>query len=1095
MDSKIKFIDLEKCKVSRVFNGHKKGVHAFDFCQSGKFIASCGMSREVIVWNPYTMQLITTLHGHISPVQEVCVDEEHSMLISLSVDKMIKVWDTSTLICEQTIYDQTQHRPENRLATMVWDSKMGQLVTASSYLMAWPMKRKTSHGDVVSHQFPICGALYNPKFQQIVSADESSAVHVWNLDSGQMVFKFKDTAPDLSTHSAADDMMTNDVLQAKLGNRSGMGSDGNNSKITAICFDGGMRRLVTGSHDGCVKLWNFNNGQCLRQFVRAKSTSSQEVDKVNDHSDLEGNEVTCVTYINEGEDHKFIVCTGWDRYVHLFPDLGTNNPEVSQLQPSVMSLPSTRHKELRHLDDILCLVHVPGGMIASCGFDGTIIVWTLDSGLAKMQLDPQGGRYDAMSPDGLSQGSLLDESFLQDHLQAQLMQLHPGSPGAMKLTVANPEDGGTEKMPPPKNPDSRKSSLGNMMAERNVIESLVYIDDIGLLVSGGGDGMLRFWSIKYDGKLELQIHAGHPQEQAITAMACDLVVRQEESQPSPEKAPPSQHRHSKDMSEGGLMTKNIRAFEESATNLQPTESANPLKDMLKYKLSSAAQKAVNPAPSSRPSNVQKTLLQVLNQRRSRYIVTGDSAGWVKVWDIENLSVATIQQFLLKWTEHQADMKELTTDAVKAVLDRKRRTTFRSRRMSSGGGPPTPRQRRMSSVEMSRSRGSGKGSNFGVKSLGQKSEVGPKRTFRPEVIKALIKFFQEKWHEPAPAFPMKEQAMWKAHTAEVVSIELFSRQGEDLLLSGGSNGIISLWTMDGCHVGIFGQPKPWSIPNRSSWRSLVSDKWRKDSAKDMQVFMEQAYDAKLGMYRRQEKKMPLPPKNNSNENAGNNAPAPLTSQLDDEKCAKSNLFKLKKIVEDHIIEVVEPLSEKVPVGSPKKASSIRSPSPLLKEELSEEKKKERAELFLYNQGKTRLEQRLRIQEERERLDCLDVIELTTGSKGSKYSNGKTKSKKNGSWQQPGQRSTSAQGFFASSNRATASLYSDAISGIAATPPSTSRSHSSMGGRNFRLKEKERVKTPGLQIHAIAHVPKDRRDFMHQSIKDGTGARAMDGLHIS
>jgi WD40 repeat protein len=115
MDSKIKFICLEKCKVLRVFEGHKKGVHSFEFCQAGKFIASCGMCREVIVWSPYTMQLMSVLHGHISPVQEICVDEEHAMLITVSVDKMIKVWDVATLACEQTIHDQTHHRPENRL--------------------------------------------------------------------------------------------------------------------------------------------------------------------------------------------------------------------------------------------------------------------------------------------------------------------------------------------------------------------------------------------------------------------------------------------------------------------------------------------------------------------------------------------------------------------------------------------------------------------------------------------------------------------------------------------------------------------------------------------------------------------------------------------------------------------------------------------------------------------------------------------------------------------------------------------------------------------------------------------------------------------
>ena len=35
-------------------------------------------------------------------------------------------------------------------------------------------------------------------------------------------------------------------------------------EITAMAFDRCGRRLVTGGKDGSIKLWNFNNGECLR---------------------------------------------------------------------------------------------------------------------------------------------------------------------------------------------------------------------------------------------------------------------------------------------------------------------------------------------------------------------------------------------------------------------------------------------------------------------------------------------------------------------------------------------------------------------------------------------------------------------------------------------------------------------------------------------------------------------------------------------------------------------------------------------------------------------------------------------------------------
>ena len=38
------------------------------------------------------------------------------------------------------------------------------------------------------------------------------------------------------------------------------------AEITAMTFDPSYRRLVTGGRDGSVKIWNFNNGACLREL-------------------------------------------------------------------------------------------------------------------------------------------------------------------------------------------------------------------------------------------------------------------------------------------------------------------------------------------------------------------------------------------------------------------------------------------------------------------------------------------------------------------------------------------------------------------------------------------------------------------------------------------------------------------------------------------------------------------------------------------------------------------------------------------------------------------------------------------------------------
>ena len=65
-----------------------------------------------------------------------------------------------------------------------------------------------------SHTKPICKALYNSLFNQVVSACHASLVIVWGLETGEKVIQFANAHP--------------------------------HSEITAMCFDQSQRRLVTG---------------------------------------------------------------------------------------------------------------------------------------------------------------------------------------------------------------------------------------------------------------------------------------------------------------------------------------------------------------------------------------------------------------------------------------------------------------------------------------------------------------------------------------------------------------------------------------------------------------------------------------------------------------------------------------------------------------------------------------------------------------------------------------------------------------------------------------------------------------------------------
>lgn len=138
------------------------------------------------------------------------------------------------------------HVCSNRLV-MHLDANARVIRAPRSTLCPCPQPVSADHGKGVlamSHEVPITAVLYNTLFGQVVSADEVSTVTVWNVASGQKMFQF---------HNAHGD-----------------------HKISGMCFDGSLRRLVTGGHDGVCAVWNFNNGQKLRVLRRSRSPAAEQ---------------------------------------------------------------------------------------------------------------------------------------------------------------------------------------------------------------------------------------------------------------------------------------------------------------------------------------------------------------------------------------------------------------------------------------------------------------------------------------------------------------------------------------------------------------------------------------------------------------------------------------------------------------------------------------------------------------------------------------------------------------------------------------------------------------------------------------------------
>ena len=223
--------------------GSGRGVTHFDYSTDKNLLCACGIARDAVVWNPKARQKMCKLGEHRAAICSVMFVDKYSQLLTLSEDKVLKIWDVRTFRCVQTLTDKTRRYPEDKYTAMTYDFSSDSVITCSSAPVAWREVNSHArietgsawHAQYEGHLTPVVACLYHERMGQLVTADQAS-VHVWDLSSGR-----------------------------RLGTWSPEGCTGGKVRLTALCFDSGSRRILVGCDSGDVSLYSLD-GRRLKTF-------------------------------------------------------------------------------------------------------------------------------------------------------------------------------------------------------------------------------------------------------------------------------------------------------------------------------------------------------------------------------------------------------------------------------------------------------------------------------------------------------------------------------------------------------------------------------------------------------------------------------------------------------------------------------------------------------------------------------------------------------------------------------------------------------------------------------------------------------------
>lgn len=260
-DNTIRIWNVETgTQIGEPLTGPTSSVRSVSFSLGGSKIVSGSDDKTIRIWDVETgSQMGKPLTGHTRIVCSVSFSPDGTKIVSGSHDKTIRVWDTDTgiQICEfstEDLVESVSFSPDGKKivsggwgnAIHIWDTNTGLQIGELS-----------PGGQLVS---------FSPDGKKIiVSGSNDGIVRIWDAETFKLVGEpYKDGtvaifSPD-GKRIAIGSYYTIKVLDAETGKPVLEDLQGNKMPVQSLAFSSDGKKIVSGSVDGTVRMWDVETG-------------------------------------------------------------------------------------------------------------------------------------------------------------------------------------------------------------------------------------------------------------------------------------------------------------------------------------------------------------------------------------------------------------------------------------------------------------------------------------------------------------------------------------------------------------------------------------------------------------------------------------------------------------------------------------------------------------------------------------------------------------------------------------------------------------------------------------------------------------------
>lgn len=263
-DNCVKVWDMKTFTCLSIIERHTSAVLSVCFTHDSKNIISGSEDNSILLCDRDTTEIVKTFQGHKNKVYQALISSDGSKVLSCSRDKTLKIWDYESTSCLKTIteetiiYDMDISRDGKTLVSASWDKR----------IRIWDVETGECLGIMRGHEDSVFDICFTKDEKKILSGSNDGTIRLWDLTSKQVYVKLKDhdyKVQGICFHQQYLISYGNDCairIWDYMGNCLRV-LEGHEWRITTLCLSHDKKKIISGSTDTTVRIWDIETGACL----------------------------------------------------------------------------------------------------------------------------------------------------------------------------------------------------------------------------------------------------------------------------------------------------------------------------------------------------------------------------------------------------------------------------------------------------------------------------------------------------------------------------------------------------------------------------------------------------------------------------------------------------------------------------------------------------------------------------------------------------------------------------------------------------------------------------------------------------------------